>query len=391
MARIARHRERNTLYPIGFKNYRFSQDGNNVLVQNPTSRLGFWMDDFVGRPIADTGLNFFHPEIWNVTPVNGGSPDPGGGAPFHYAKDFYPSNLVGPMLGWSTSGWPITSNSVLVTETMARTNPSRPFVNPGELLQNLFTLPKMLRDIGDLLKSGKSAIGAQGVANQALAAKFGWVPLINDISNLLDVFRQIDRRNDELKRLYSMKGLRRRVKLRDLSTFTQTNWAIDSGFPLYMTGTENTRNRVIQWGVMRWKPTSHPSYHLSDTERLQLAKRLVLGISASGAFASSWDLIPWTWLLGWVTNVKSYVLAHGNTVPCAPSGPIMVMSEVTQDRWAHKINLGSGYSGGEGHTQYVWKLRHVATKPSLSAYLPYLTGDRLSTLSLLAVQRLTRR
>lgn len=392
MARVLKNRTKYVNYPPGFLEYRFSEGGTIVLDQNSLAgRLLYYVDSYVGRPISEGNFNCSKSEEYNPGLINGGTPPSGGTAPFHYAVDYLPPNLGGLMLGYDTGGWPTVAASSLVAETMARTNPSRPFLNPGQMLQDLYDLPKLYRQIGDLLKSGRSPIGLKGVANNALAAKFGWIPLLDDITKLLQVVEKIEERHAELDRLYSGSGLKRRVRLRKVSNQTQSVVAIKSGYPLYAAGGLQVINRVEQWGTIRWKPTSRPTHYPDDAQRAKLARRMILGLTASGAFASAWDVIPWTWLLGWVANVRSYVLAHGNTVPCEPDGKICIMTQVIQERYAHRISIAPGYSAPDGNSRFVWKFRNVFSKPSLSAYLPYIEGGRLSTLSLLAVQRIRTR
>ncbi len=344
--------------------------------------------DYRGSPTSDGLLDIQEYDKSKLTLVEGQ-----GGAQsdptWHQYENFplgrYKSDFTTYVTG-TFSGLP--SEDVQHTEIRARTNPSRPDYAIGHYIQDLVELPRMIKDIGDQLKRGsRRASPDKTAANNYLAAKFGWLPLFDDMQKLFDVYKYIDRRNDELARLFSSSGLKRRVGLGEFTgTNTQTVF-VESGPRGSLTARAEQVLLCKTWGTIRWKPTIPPSHYPNNSARLALAKKTVLGATASGAFASSWDLIPWTWLLGWCTNVRSYVLAHGNTVPAAPSGMSCLMRHTVGTREFKVTSISSGLKGGYGTIEYERKQRSVRAKPSLSAFLPYLDGGRLSVLGALAVQR----
>lgn len=394
MSRVGRVRFRKREFIHGSLQSRFSAESAVRLEDNSeTGQNQLYMEDTHGRPIVDSEMSSYGLKSFKVETV-GGDFSNEDGTQYAHVTNFYPSRIRGDLTAYYPFDWPygIGTAPVSFNEMMARTNPNRPDYVVGTLLQDLWDLPRILKSIGDLLRSGRSAIGAQGVANHALAAKFGWVPLFDDISKLLQVKKNVARRNEELRRLFANGGIKRRIRLAEVSNFpTSTNVAIDSGFPLGMNGKLEVFNKEEIWAVLNWQNQSDFSCgHPSDEERLALAQKLVLGISASGSFASSWDLIPWTWLLGWVTDIRAYVLAHGNTVPVKLSGKINVMWSITQTRSLSRTTFArSEFSGGSGDTVWSGKYRKVYDPPSTpTSFLPHITADRLSTLALLAVQRL---
>lgn len=393
MARVSRSRQRMMEFPSGYVAGRFSAGSAPFLVDNSSTTIRrMEMVDSVGRPVTDSSMQSYKLQDWSVEGVSGVRPN-GTSDQYATAENYFPPRMRGDLFAPSSTGWPInptaTTRQTWVNQILARSNPNRPDYSVGSIVQGFWELPRILKGIGDLLRSGRSPIGARGIANHTLAAKFGWIPLFNDISTMLDVDTYVARRNAELNRLFSNTGLRRRINLMELSNSSSSNQVVDSGFPLYMSGHHTVTNKSRVWGTVRWKPaSSFPFGQLSDIERLALAKRLVIGATASGAFVSSWDLIPWTWLLGWVTDIKSYVLAHGNTVPVKPTGGICLMAENTQTKSLGRITLAEGFSGGSGNATWVHKRRWIYAGASPTTYAPYLSTERLSILTLLAAQRL---
>lgn len=392
MARVGRTRERTFTGSSGQLDYKFQTNlpvtdfSNHALSQDRCV-------DSKGSPVVDSDLSVRHSDYSGVAPIDGKytSDD---GMSFAVASNYHPPRIRAPngdIIAARTTGWPINPNLNVSATIAARTNPNRPSIVAGHLIQDLVDIPKMLKQIGDLLRSGKSAIGAHGVANNALAAKFGWIPLFQDITLLLREQEFIDKRNDELNRLFSKGGLRRRVNVMKLTNHVSSSEIVSSGYPLGVTtGRVDTINTSTQWGVCRWKPAAGTPAFNTVREQIKMAQRLVNGATASGTFASSWDLIPWTWLLGWFTNTRDYVLAHGNTVPVVLSGPINMMLMNEQTRSFHGATYDHGFGPGIGDATHRWKTRKIYSNVAHTARLPYLTGDRLSTLSLLAVQRLRR-
>ncbi|UJQ85290.1 MAG: putative maturation protein [Alehxovirus pseudonemoriscola] len=369
----------------------FIADNTSVYTYNRRLR------DLTGTPHTDGVLWLEKHDRSGIPYATGSAGDPGDPDPEH-SYFTYTNYVVGRFrgdLGYSGfPGWPHDHYPGAVTHVLAETNPSRPNIVPGALLQDLWTLPKLLNELGSLIRSGNRAIGHKGVANTALAAKFGWVPLMNDVSDLLGVLENVARRNDELKRLFSEGGLRRRVRLGRKFSHSTSYPTVESGIlgsPGFITYREDLSSQSDAWATVRWLPNGGPGAPTSDAERLNLARRTVLGATASGIFASSWDLIPWTWLLGWVVNIRDYVLAHGNTVPASPVGNVNLMmhTEDTFDYTPHYVP--DWVAMGSGNTTNSWKTRiPFPATPTVSAHLPYITADRLSTLALLAVQRIRR-
>jgi hypothetical protein len=269
---------------------------------------------------------------------------------------------------------------------LARTNPSRPAIVPFDLIQDLYDIPRQLKDVGKLIKSPKRVLSQREIANQYLGVKFGWLPLIKDVQDLLDVGKSIDRRVAEFHRLYSSNGLKRRLTLHeDHAAADQKSVTFESNASLTIIGTYSDVTTRRRWATVRWLPTVLPRYYPNDARILSEAKRISLGLTVEGLYQGAWDLLPWTWLIDWFTNVHEFALAHSNAVPASASA-VNVMTETETVRTFSVTSISSGYTGGGGYTTLSDKSR-IQSSGAVSANIPFLGISRLSVLSALFVQR----
>lgn len=281
------------------------------------------------------------------------------------------------------SGWEL--------DLIAGTNPSRPVFTPPQVLQDLITLPRLLKETGSLLRKPQKLMSAREVANAHLAARFGWGPLIDDLVKLTKLQSTILKRNKELQQLYSGQGLKRRLKFSDDTKVTRQAY----NYAMYLGGQVSvqihTTVRKKQWGTSRWYPTAPPPYHPDDESRNRFALKLIAGLTVEGMARGAWDVIPWTWLLGWFTNIGKYTLLHSNTVP-ATWTELCLMNQVSKSSVPglvvtkfSKVNDLQA-SGAFSHTT---KSRIVGSSTILPGFnMPYLDMSKLSVLASLFVQRM---
>lgn len=290
---------------------------------------------------------------------------------------------------WSSlpapSGWPL--------DLVARTNPNRPVITPLTLIQDFIEIPKQLRDLGRLLTKPAKTLGPKDLASQYLALQFGWLPLVEDVQQILNLQTYVLRRVHELNKLYSAIGLRRNnVRLAEENTSTKgtSRLSVNANSWVDLFWDVSIQKKV--WGSIHWKPTSVPVYLPSDREMNKLAKRIVLGLTPQGLAKGAWDLIPWTWIVGWFTNIGSLILTADNTVPCAHSD-LCVMSEskvTVSPMTAIPTNVASCSIRLDGSTTYSSKQRQLGSAVAPGFNMPFLDVFKLSILSALTVQRIPR-
>lgn len=281
------------------------------------------------------------------------------------------------------SGWEL--------DLIAGTNPSRPVFTPPQVLQDLITLPRLIKETGSLLRKPKKLMSAREVANAHLAARFGWAPLIEDLIKITKLQSTILKRNKELTQLYSGGGLKRRLKFNEDTKITRQAYT----YAMYAGGTISvqihTTVRKKQWGTSRWHPTAPPPYHPDDESKNRFVLRLITGLTVEGMARGTWDVIPWTWLLGWFTNVGKYTLLHSNTVPATWS-ELCLMNQVAKTSVPGLVVTKFSKVNdleASGAFSHVTRSRIVGSSTILPGLnMPYLDMSRLSVLASLFVQRM---
>lgn len=273
---------------------------------------------------------------------------------------------------WDSSLEQHRSVNSYAVEAVARTNPSRPYV---DIPVNILELGDVARLIQD---TGKSLLRTAGSWN--LRYNFGIKPLVSDLVKLTNFQDQLERRIKELGRLAGAKGLRRTVDLgsyRGTANVVKTIQSV-GGFISGNFSQETTR-RVR--GHVRWTPQNTFS-SLSSSEKTRLAVRSLLGLTVD--FSTLWEVMPWSWLIDWCSNAGQWFAAHRNIVPAQLSGvQIMTESRTTYITPSQPIVDGSF---GSATVSRVTKLRQVGSVLP-SAHFPFLTGNQMGILASLAVTR----
>ena len=308
------------------------------------------------------------------------------------AGDKFDDFPIGPSTSLTTT--PLAAPSGWYLDTVAGTNPSRPVMTPPELLQDLIDIPGQLRSLGNLIRKPKSLMSAKELSSHYLCVQFGWLPLIEDIRQLLDLQSYIIKRSAELNKLYSGSGLRRRLKFAD-------DTAVEAGvssFPLYGPSNYVDSHYSVtvarkSWATITWKPSTPPPYHPDDSRWNDLSRRIVLGLTVEGMAKGLWNVIPWTWLLGWFTNVGKYTLAYSNTVPATHSEACF-MSESVVTYSPGSVTFRNCTSDSacslSGAFEASTKTRSVSGSLTPGFNVPFLDTFRLSILGALFTQRTMR-
>jgi hypothetical protein len=283
---------------------------------------------------------------------------------------------------------PIPPPNGWMLDLVAGTNPSRPVLNIPEAVENIVSLPKMVKSLGDLIMSPASKMNPKGFAGEYLGVQFGWRPLIEDLTKLLNVQSYVLKRNRELHQLYSGKGLRRRLKFADDSVVTVHNSGYGSVISTVTQSCSLSIKRT-QWATIRWFPTAPPPYHPDDMRWNALSLQLVLGATPEAMLNGIWKVLPWTWLIGWFTNFGKYTLANSWTIPADHgTGCFMTKAEGTLASAGVSVtNARSSNLSHAGKATRTVRSRYVSSTVTAGANMPYLDMFRLSILGSLFVQK----
>jgi hypothetical protein len=309
---------------------------------------------------------------------------------FGIAVNFIPPGYTGG-LPTHISIPEVPSEGVSMTALLARSNPSRPEVTPFTLIQDLVEIPKMLQGVGKLIKARNLRdLSPKELANHYLSAKFGWIPLSQDLKDVLDLQTHVLKRTDELNRLLNeSSGLKRSLKLGNWNAESvQKNVSVSSDIALQCDVTRSRYTHIERWGTVRWKPYVVPTHRVTDVELNQMARRICSGMTTQATMEGLWDVIPWTWMINWFTNVRDFATQFSNAVP-SYSQDACVMTRTYTTEINIVSNMSAGYTGGGGARISERKERYVGSA-TLEAHLPFISVDRLKVLGALAVQRFLR-
>jgi len=290
----------------------------------------------------------------------------------YYRYENYPA--IDPAASyWNHNSFSTPNDNIYAAQLLKMTNPSRSVVDVPIFIAELKDVPHLFKIVGDT--------AFKTVARADLAFWFGWKPLASDMMKLLDFSDAVNQRRKELEALYQS-GLSR---TRNLDSFTATSSisahiANSTDFTVVTVGGPKVTNTRV-WGHCKWKPTELPPK--TEQEMIALARRAVLGLTIDPVTA--WELIPFSWMIDWCSNVGDYLAAKRNIVGAVPYD-ISIMRQSTTTTY---LQRDGGYVGVNITPGTVTKLSKSRAAPSasLSAYLPYLSLRQLSILGSLWVLR----
>lgn len=274
------------------------------------------------------------------------------------------------------------SNAYLGTLLIARTNPSRPVVDLPVSIAELRELPDLVRSAGtNLIK--KAASGN-------LKWEFGVKPLISDIKGLLEFQKRFDNRRKLFEKLRE-KPICRKVKLYESvvadSSFTGTVTTNSSPTTIQCSHrrVRKSTDRKV-WGYVYWYPD--PTFKKevwSNDDLARAARRAVLGLTID--FKTAWELIPWSWLVDWYSNVGDWLLANRSLIPVRYRTPRLCYHYISSETFAMSNNNWLGPLGGLTTSVMTEKFRTPTSASLPSAYIPMLTARQIGILGSLAVLR----
>jgi hypothetical protein len=266
------------------------------------------------------------------------------------------------------------------TRGAARTNPSRPSVDmPSELLQ-LHQLPDLIR------QAGQNELGRVGGAN--LGYQFGLRPILNDANTLFDIHHLVKSRTDELIRAERQGGIKRTVIVdagsaqESINTFLQTDGLFIRENVDWWTG-ETVKVHA------RWMPDgSYAPLGQSNHDLYVLGKRALRAVTGGIIDASTaWEIIPWSWLADYYSNMSDYFAASRNIVGLVLADVAVMRHTVTKVQFGG-IN-GSDFTFSAFSGRWETKTRKTSfVAPQLSSE-SFLNTNQMGILASLAATRYT--
>nr|UJQ85347.1 MAG: hypothetical protein 1 [Leviviridae sp.] len=309
----------------------------------------------------------------------------------HYNGAFVAN--VTPLTMWNLSSFHMTEAKAHSSEAYAKSKPTKPDFSAVTSAGELREAPALLR--GKIANSPLKRIG-----NFHLALQFGWLPLLADIRNLVQAQLGAQRRLAQLIR-DNGRPVRRRVKIYDKSTepSVQSGELYGSFAPVLVTqyyasqpryrDTEYIRERC--WGSSQWR------YWLPSGPRdIDWSKNMMRRIMGSDISpAALYNLVPWSWLIDWFTNLGDLLENLDNGVAdrvAAEYNYVMYSYERVRERHASgRFRAKNGETFSVSATSRSTAFIKTRTRggpfdPSISG--GDLNGKQLSILGALGLSRL---
>jgi hypothetical protein len=362
-------------------------------IEQPDGFSGIYTTDIVGNredinPFETTNFDF-DPCYWTAQ-VEQSIPE--SDRPWDY--QYYSS---GSTLAWPSYS-PSESDEEFITRAVAGTNPSAADFDAPIFLAEL-------RDVPSLLKTAGHSISKYG-ANEFLKWQYGWRPLIKDLQKLMNVTSRLHGRVSMLKRLKEQGVIVRRYKPpnrfeRVIVPYGPTDYwpsHLTNGHqdmaPIYM----DAYVSIERWATVHWKADMPSGLPDTDDERLRLAMRAAFGGTIDGS--TLWELMPWSWLIDWNTNMSEFISSKRNIVGASPVKNCLM--KTTQAVWSFHLGATSNplpddfhdlsVTSTPGKGRFIRKERLINLEPSATTTgeISLINGDvfKQSILGALSIQRL---
>lgn len=259
----------------------------------------------------------------------------------------------------------LTSLSAIGTTGIARCRPGNPVMGLGQAIGEIHQLPS--------IPNLKKAIGSlRGLGKQYLNAEFGWKPLLKDVNDLLNSTEIIDKAFNQLRRDNGRLIRRRCVVSRTDTTTVSKDTGINGTYPnlhnfLYANvpiAQRFKRMTFVKTGGTYWFAGAFRYWipNIEDPWRARLAKAHLAGVIPTPELV--WNLIPWSWLIDWFTNVgdvMTNISANAASNLVMPYGYAMGRKWSETSRYASARMWNAGWVTTESHIRKDLKRRERAT------------------------------
>lgn len=224
------------------------------------------------------------------------------------------SGGTNPFFRHSWEGVPISSNSdatfsspdygFLATSALAQMDPEEPIVDLPLFIYELREFPKALRDLGYALsRRGLPLLKDPG--GSYIQWKFGWAPLLNDLSSLMNLVEETEKRNAFLRSAAAQdryKGNLPQSNDPNQGVTYRTFYGNNGATVTYSLTKELREKNWFTSGYVLKSPIPE-----ATSDDYLHAMRRALGLRLSPV--TIWNAIPWSWLIDYLSNIGTVIQA----------------------------------------------------------------------------------
>ncbi|DAD51216.1 maturation protein [ssRNA phage SRR7976326_5] len=284
-------------------------------------------------------------------------------------------------------GW-----EILGAKLAADTNPSNPAVDVPSFLGELRELPDLVHKFGLKWLNGGPDLWrtvfhfGKDVADANLRYQFGIKPLISDISKLVQFSGEANKRFQMLENMRNNgSSCYKRTLWKSNRSVSQWVMPQTSGGLFWAQFNGTTKNSVDGYAIWSVEKEYYQNIAPADMRRLAMQSAYGLAISPDLA-ASAWNLLPWSWLVDWFSNIGDLIDADRNNAHCSLS--IARLMHKIESNWTisgSQVVGGARMLPAKGKSTY--KSRFIAPTSSPAVNLPILTNRQTGILASLFATR----
>lgn len=289
-----------------------------------------------------------------------------------------------------------------------RTRPGNPQAGLGQFLVELRDLPKVplrgfLKQFSRLMKRAGSfhriplvllrdLSAFRELGSEYLNVEFGWRPFVNDLQQMYNLWKTIDRQMAQIIR-ENGKTIHRKTTLEDDTSTSQTGFSNATPFtnvagapPAIMPGATQyslvTRTYTRVWysaAYRYWIPDVSSS--LWDAR----ARAALFGVLPTPELL--WNVLPWSWLVDWFSNVGDVVSnLSPNAVDNLVASYAFVMKHTIVEGFAQASVFAAAPAPGSiyhygGFDGAFWSRRKTEVKVRVGGDNPFGLGVTVGDLS----------
>lgn len=204
--------------------------------------------------------------------------------------------------------WDNSDLNTLGTTAWHKFKPGKPSADLGVMIAEMRDLPKMwkqAKDGVDFFRRGGNIPSPKNAANGFLSYNFGWAPFVKDLQKLYNTSQTVDSRLNRLRKYNGRWERRGGVVKEDMEQMSyQTTGGMLPAPPL---DPIEPVSIVEEVGTRIWFTAKFKYYIQNFDSPFTDARLRMRQFGLTSLPSVLWELMPWSWLIDWASNVGDLV------------------------------------------------------------------------------------